>query len=838
MVDFNKHLGTKKRLQKPLRPADIYETLDLASDKGPLRPAQETVLEHWHTNRRHLREVIVKLHTGQGKTLIGMLALQSKLNEGAGPAVYLCPNNFLVDQTEAQARQFGLHCVKADPDLPAEFLDSGAILVTSVQKMFNGLTRFRLGPQSQPVGALVMDDSHACIDAIRDASVIRLPHGHRAYHSLLVLFAGGLKEQGAGTFADIELARYGPFLPVPYWDWMDRHEDAARILAKDGDTNELKYVWPLLKDVLRDCTCIVSGTHLEIAPQLPPLHLFGSFANARHRMFMSATVTNDAFLVKGLGLTPDVITTPLVYKDEKWSGEKMILVPSLIHPFLDRDRIIKNFAKPVAKRSYGTVVLTPSFARADDWKKQGATVADKNTINAEIERLKAGNGANTVVIANRYDGIDLPDEACRLLIMDSLPYSENLTDRWTEACRPGSDVVLTRIARTVEQGLGRAVRGERDYCVVILTGPDLVNAARTKKMQSFFSPQTRAQIDIGLEVAEFAKEEAEGSDPAAGLKKLIQQCLKRDDGWKAFYSGRMSEIAFGAADPKALEIFAAEQAAETEFQNGRPEAAVKAIQKLVDQHITQPDEKGWYLQEMARYTHLASKTDSNELQIQAHKQNRYLLKPRQGMKVTTIAAAPQKRVERMIDWARRFETSEDLLLAVEDILSRLRFGVQANLFEGAIDELGIALGFATQRPDKEWKEGPDNLWGLRDTQYLLIECKNQVEETRTEIHKQETGQMNNSCAWFKNNYPGAVSKNIMIIWTKAVAPAAGFNEDVGIMRGRQLETLVKNVRSFFQEFRGVDLKDLSEGKVKTLLHTHQLTVDDLLTQYSEAPQQH
>jgi hypothetical protein len=36
----------------------------------------------------------------------------------------------------------------------------------------------------------------------------------------------------------------------------------------------------------------------------------------------------------------------------------------------------------------------------------------------------------------------------------------------------------------------------------------------------------------------------------------------------------------------------------------------------------------------------------------------------------------------------------------------------------------------------------------------------------------------------------------------------------------------------------VDLKDLSENKVKTLLDTHQLTVDDLLARYSEAPQQH
>lgn len=63
------------------------------------------MLEEWHTSRRELRDLITKLHTGQGKTLIGMLILESKLHEGIGPAVYLCPNNFLVDQTIEQARQ-------------------------------------------------------------------------------------------------------------------------------------------------------------------------------------------------------------------------------------------------------------------------------------------------------------------------------------------------------------------------------------------------------------------------------------------------------------------------------------------------------------------------------------------------------------------------------------------------------------------------------------------------------------------------------------------------------------------------------------------------------------
>ena len=104
MIDFKKRLGDKKTSAKSLEPTQIYNTLDRHSDKGPLRPAQESILDEWHRTRRHQRDVIVKMHTGQGKTLIGLLILQSKLNEDIGPALYLCPNNHLVDQTVAQAR--------------------------------------------------------------------------------------------------------------------------------------------------------------------------------------------------------------------------------------------------------------------------------------------------------------------------------------------------------------------------------------------------------------------------------------------------------------------------------------------------------------------------------------------------------------------------------------------------------------------------------------------------------------------------------------------------------------------------------------------------------------
>ena len=93
MVDFKKKLAVKK-VKSPVEPIELYNSLDRAVDKGPLRPAQAAVLKEWHEGYRSQRDVIVKLHTGQGKTLIGLLILQSRLNDGKGPALYLCPNRF------------------------------------------------------------------------------------------------------------------------------------------------------------------------------------------------------------------------------------------------------------------------------------------------------------------------------------------------------------------------------------------------------------------------------------------------------------------------------------------------------------------------------------------------------------------------------------------------------------------------------------------------------------------------------------------------------------------------------------------------------------------------
>lgn len=207
MVDFKKRLG-KKVHEKKIHPREIYETLDRKSDKGPLRPVQIKILDNWFDNFTTKRDIILKMHTGQGKTLTGLLILQSRLNQDKGPCLYLCHNNYLIDQTCKQAESFGLNYCVVNDEIPDEFIDGKSILITSVQMLFNGLTKFRLGPRSLGVSAILMDDAHACIEVIKNACKIVLKQDSNAYQEIIGLFGPELQNQGVGTYADIKKKSY------------------------------------------------------------------------------------------------------------------------------------------------------------------------------------------------------------------------------------------------------------------------------------------------------------------------------------------------------------------------------------------------------------------------------------------------------------------------------------------------------------------------------------------------------------------------------------------------------------------------------------------------------
>jgi len=157
----------------------------------------------------------------------------------------------------------------------------------------------------------------------------------------------------------------------------------------------------------------------------------------------------------------------------------------------------------------------------------------------------------------------------------------------------------------------------------------------------------------------------------------------------------------------------------------------------------------------------------------------------------------------------------------------------AEKFEVALQEIGSMLGFLSQRPDKEFKKGPDNLWCGVDDKYLIFECKSEVDDDREEISKYEAGQMNTHCAWFKKEYEDSLYKPILIIPTKTLSYHGDFTDEVEVMRKGKLRSLKNNVKAFFKEFKNYNIHEISDEKLNEMLNSNHLDVQNLSNAYSE-----
>lgn len=834
MVDFKKRLK-KKRIPKKVDPVEIYDSLDRRSETGPLRPSQKRVLSEWFSRRKNEKNNIIKLHTGEGKTLIGLLLLHSKINSNEGPCLYLCPNKYLAEQVRYEAQKFGIPVceIGVDNDLPEEFVVGAKILITHVQKVFNGRTIFGLGNKSVDVGAVILDDSHACIDSIKDALTIKVDKNHSLYKKVISIFENDIREQGEGSFLEIESGDYNTMLPIPYWSWYEKRDEITKELIKNKNDVEIKFVWPVIKDGVANCQAFISGQALEISPALMPIESFGSFSRARNRILMSATTQDDSFFIKGLGFDVESVSNPLTNSELTWSGEKMILIPSLISEDLERDSVISWLGKTNSDRQFGIVALVPSFNKKKQYEKIGAKVATSSNIFDVVKDLKDGSYSQTVVFVNRYDGIDLPDNACRILIIDSKPYFDSLLDRYEEDCRSDSDIINIRIAQKVEQGLGRSVRGEKDYSIIVLVGGDLVKFVKSTRSNKYFSAQTRKQIEIGMQVASFANEDADNEEPYKVVVNLMNQVLARDEGWKEYYSEEMDAISSDEERKSIYDTLRIEYESERLFMMGEYDKACDLMQGLCDQFNDDDSERGWYLQQLARYKYRTSKIDSNQIQKSAFQNNLQLLKPREGISYKKIEFVNQSRVKRIREWIQQYDNYEEMMISLEGVIQNLTFGMPSEKFEVALKEVGEAIGFVSQRPDKEIKKGPDNLWCGIENQYILLECKNEVEDTRSEISKHEAGQMNSHSAWFESIYGDAKCKRILIIPVIKLSYHADFTHPVEIMRKNTLNKLKTNIKGFYKEFAKYVLHEVSDERIQQLLNAHDLDISSITTNYSE-----
>ena len=98
-----------------------------------------------------------------------------------------------------------------------------------------------------------------------------------------------------------------------------------------------------------------------------------------------------------------------------------------------------------------------------------------------------------------------------------------------------------------------------------------------------------------------------------------------------------------------------------------------------------------------------------------------------------------------------FSNATDLRIAVESILTNLVYSptIDSNIFEKAVLEIGEFLGYDSSRPEKEYNDGPDNLWTTKEFSFV-IECKSKSINDR--YSRENAEQLMHSEAWYNDSF--------------------------------------------------------------------------------------
>ncbi|XXX73933.1 DEAD/DEAH box helicase [Sorangium sp. So ce134] len=816
----------------------LFGSLDRkASHVTPRDPQKEALAGL--TEQLQKRDLVLKMSTGYGKTTVALVFLYSHMLRTGRPVVYLCPTTQLVHQVLREADNLSIKASyyppkqsHPDPDATA----GKAIIVCTYDKLFNAKTTFDRNDVNIVPEAIVLDDAHSGIQEVRDAFTIRISRVDHAelYKDVFAVLKAPCKGNQPGVWEGIEQEDDQAVLEVPFWLWAPIVDQVRPILEQryqleasaKGEKKALLFKWGYLRDCLRWCRCVISGNAVEILPDVPAVQFAKPYAQASHRLFMSATLSDDSALVRELGCDPDAATIPIVPPSDEGVGERMVLAPSLIDPRLDR-KWVMEWCKGLAS-SYRVVVLTPSEKIAKDWEAVGATVAIGDEVGASVERLRAGT-LSFAAFAQRYDGVDLPDESCRILVLDGMPVGQGITEDQDRKTAGRTGGAYRRWIYRVEQGMGRAVRSQVDYAVVVLTGPDLVHFLAKRDVVELMGSSTREQLKASEKLTTMAKYDKRGAHVV--VHETALQCLNRDSGWKGFYEKQVKKKISKTADkPDAQQIgvAAAEQAAQRAAMSNAARKAVSILGAAINTLKPPPEQVGWLLQRKANYAYSYDPAEGLKTQVAAFEYNNDMCTPPDGVSIKQAkGGATVGNV--VLAWYNTFDHPNGAIAALAELKAGLSFDVKPRVLEEALMEVAAIFGASGTRPEKTYRRGPDDLWDWPEFSWI-IEAKN---DRQDKLPKVDGGQLLSSMEWFQEVYPERLGFPIVVACKTQMERDAYFPEGTRVITPEGLTLLVDNLDRFVAALVQKEPILWTAEEVGQLLMVHKLAANQFSGTYTK-----
>ena len=525
--DFS-NIHISKETPPPVDPLEIFRSATV-TDKNinDLWLAQGDALRSW-SEARHLKDVAVVLNTGAGKTLVGLLIAQSLVNETSRQVVYACSSIQLVEQTKEKASGYGLPVTTYyRRDFSDDLYNRGiAPCVTTYQALFNGKTRFR----SDDVVAVIFDDAHTSEQILRDQFSLTIDRDKMgdAYQNLVELFRQYHYDVGlASSYTELSEESSSHLFMVPPFEVHRNAAELRRILlgAKLNEKLEAMFSWEHIRDHEDLCCLLISESAVTLTPPTVPVSSLPYFKDDVRRVYLSATLNaRDAF-ARAFGRVPEKFIEPSTTAGE---CERMILVPSSIPTADDDVALVKEII-----RDKKALILVPMYARCAEWTEI-ASLPPRESVSQALTSFRNADDASKLILVARYDGIDLPGDTCRVVVIDDLPTGSGPLERFQWESLNMQNSFRSTLASRIVQSFGRISRGMSDHGVVLLTGKRLVEWILLPRNRSLLPKFLQWQIAIGESISKKAKDTNYLIDAASS-------CLSRDPGWIEFYTSTMRE---------------------------------------------------------------------------------------------------------------------------------------------------------------------------------------------------------------------------------------------------------------------------------------------------------
>lgn len=819
MIDFSRLVTNTGKAQ--LEPRDIFMSLPSRNElyKYP-RDVQSEVWKQWF-EKRNDKNCIIKMNTGSGKTVVGLIILKSCLNEGKGPAVYVVPDNYLVQQVSFEAERLGVKVTNDEDDI--DYLRKEAILIINIQKLINGRSVFGMRRTNNvEIGSIIIDDVHACMATIENQYTVTIPSTNVLYKSCLSLFEDALKAQSENKYSDI-VDNQDPFVSmlVPFWTFQEKSGQLYSLLSTNQEGIEFNF--PLIKDILSLCNCVVSSRCIEITPKCIPIHKISSFVRAKRRIFMSATLSDDSVFCTDLGLKKTDLSAVISPEKANDIGDRLIIFPQVMNKRVT-DEEVKERLKAMSQ-TYNVVIIVPSYNRAKYWRDVSDLELNINNLDQGVEQLKNGHVGLTVLV-NKYDGVDLPGKACEILVIDGLPNTRSEFDCFEQNANPSNQRLRSEQIQKIEQGMGRGVRSNTDYCVVLLLGKGLADIIYGSNGYSYFSEATKQQFKLSESLWD------QLSDPDVDeILNLSEYSLSRNVQWITVSKEALSSVSYSSEvhlNSTSLAIRDAFEMAESERYHDAVEILTSEKNEVIDNEL-----KGLLKQYIAEYTNFFNPEEAQQILLSANNDNRMIIKPIQGVQFSKILNRTGAQAQFFISYMQQHSiTPNTYILKVNAILEKLTFTEDtAKIFESALKDISFMIGIYSNRPEDECGKGPDNFWDIGESKFLVIECKNGT--TTGTICKHDCNQLNGSIQWFETLYRSnsCTCFPIMIHKSNIFEYACSPDRKIRIMTPELLERFKTNINQFSVNVTKVDVFD-NPVKINQLLQQFKLLGDQIFSTFT------